>query len=103
MGQSSYDKPIQHTRGHEYVHVFWLYDEGGAKAFLRKKLAMHKLPEHIAPAPPMFQSLSREKGDTNSFGSLQLRLSFSHRATGMPALTATRWMHIQPHDGEGLW
>lgn len=60
MGQASYDKPIQHTQLHEYVHVLWLFDEGGAKTLLRRKLAMHKPPEHIAPALPMFPRLSRK-------------------------------------------
>lgn len=59
---------------------------GRSKESLRKKLAMHKPPEHIPPVLPMFQRLSREKGDMNSFGSLHLLLSCSHRAAGMPAL-----------------
>lgn len=64
--------PAHVTLLHKYVHVAWLHDEGGAKTFLRKKLAMHKPPEHIPPVLPVFQRLSREKGDMNSFGSLHL-------------------------------
>lgn len=50
----------------------------------------------------LFQRLSREKGDTNSFGSLQLLLSLSHRATGTSPLWPLDGYTIQRRDSEGL-
>lgn len=62
----------------EYVSLSTLCGEGGAKAFLRKKPATPKSPEHIPPALPKCQKLCREKGDTNC---LKVCISFYQSVT----------------------